>query len=205
MSEALFRRMASRITNMLARGKVASVKATTKMQTLQVEMLAGEAKDRLEHFEPAGFTSCPKPGAEAVAAFFDGDRSHGVVLIVADRRYRLTTLVPGEVAIFDDQGQKVHITRAGIVVDGGGLPVLITNTPHITNDSPQTTCTGKLNVQGLLTYEAGLHGSGGTGADIAGPLKITGGTVKHNDKNIGDDHNHGGVQPGAANTNGPNP
>lgn len=128
------RALAQRLGNMLARGRVRSVNAASKMQVLQLDLLAGETKDRLEHFEPAGFSSCPKAGAEAAVAFLDGDRSHGIVLIVADRRYRLTTLVPGEVAIFDDQGQKVHITRAGIVIDGAGRSVQIVNAPTITHD-----------------------------------------------------------------------
>lgn len=123
---------ARRIGNIVSRGTVALVNAATKMQTLQVRLLAGEPKDDVEHFEPYGFTSNPKPGAEAVALFLDGDRSHGVVVVVADRRYRLKSLASGEMAIHDDQGQKVHLTRAGIVIDGGGLPMVIQNAPTVT-------------------------------------------------------------------------
>jgi len=49
----------------------------------------------------------------------------------------------------------------------------------VTIDSPQTTVTGKLTVQGLLTYQAGMAGSGGTGttASIQGNVKITGGDL----------------------------
>lgn len=108
--------LARRVANLLARGSVAAVNAGAKMQALQVRLLAGEIKDAVEHVEPYGFTSHPQGGAEAFAAFFDGDRSHGVVLCVADRRYRLTGLAAGEVALHDDQGQKVHLTRTGIVV-----------------------------------------------------------------------------------------
>lgn len=112
----LLRPLATRIANLFARGRVRSVNAAGKMQVLQLDLLAGETKDRLEHMEPYGFTSHPKAGAEAAAAFLDGDRSHGIVLVVADRRYRLTDLAEGEVAISDDLGQKVHITRDGIVI-----------------------------------------------------------------------------------------
>ena len=130
MSE--WREVAQRLGNMLSRGLVSVVEAGTKMQRLQVRLLAGETKDEIEHFEPYGWTSHPKPGAELVAAFLDGDRSHGVVLVVADRRYRLTGLQAGEVAIHDDQGQKVHLTRDGIVIDGASLPIVIKNAPTIT-------------------------------------------------------------------------
>lgn len=123
---------ARRISNMLARGTLAAVNAASKMQGLQLRLLAGEVKDNVEHFEPYGFTSNPKGGAEAVAVFLDGDRSHGIAIVVADRRYRLTGLQTGEVALHDDQGQKVHLTRAGIVIDGGGLPLTIQNAPTVT-------------------------------------------------------------------------
>lgn len=98
-----------------------------KMQELQIRVLAGEVKDNIEYMEPYGFTSAPHPGAEGVAAFPGGDRSHCVVVVVADRRYRLQALKPGEVALHDDQGMCVHLTRDGIVVKGAGKPILFTD------------------------------------------------------------------------------
>jgi phage gp45-like len=86
-------------------------------------------KENVEHLEPYGFTSAAQDGAEAVMLFPGGDRSHGVAVVVADRRYRLKGLVRGEVAIYDDQGQSVTLTRAGIVVNGGGKPIIFTNAP----------------------------------------------------------------------------
>lgn len=135
---------ARRIGNMLARGSVSAVNASSKMQTLQVRLMADESKDAIEHFEAYGLTSRPKPGAEALAAFFDGDRSHGVVICVADRRYRLTGLEAGEVALYDDLGQSVHLTRSGIVIKGAGLPVTITDTSKLRIDAPLLECTGQI-------------------------------------------------------------
>ena len=135
---------ARRISNMLARGTLAAVNAASKMQGLQLRLLAGEVKDNVEHFEPYGFTSNPKGGAEAVAVFLDGDRSHGIAIVVADRRYRLTGLQTGEVALHDDQGQKVHLTRNGIVIDGAGLPMTITNTPKVRMETDMLECTGDI-------------------------------------------------------------
>jgi phage baseplate assembly protein V len=124
--------LARRLGNMLARGSVAAANGAGKMRTLQIRMMADETKDNVEHFEPYGFTSEVMPGSEPIAAFFDGDRSHGVVLVVADRRYRLTGMKSGEVALYDDQGQKVYLTRTGIVIDGANLPLLIQNVPTAT-------------------------------------------------------------------------
>lgn len=89
-----------------------------KMRELQCEFLAGEVRDQLEHVEPYGFTSEPladgKP--EAFALFFDGNRSNGIVFCVADRRYRITNMKAGEVAIYDDQGQQVYFMRDQLLI-----------------------------------------------------------------------------------------
>ena len=123
--------LARRLQNFMARGTVVRSDSSRKMQQLQVRLLAGEVADGLEHFEAYGYTARPLPGAEHVTLFVDGDRSHGITILVADRRYRLQGLEEGEVALHDDQGQKVHLTRTGIVVDGAGLPITFQNAPSV--------------------------------------------------------------------------
>lgn len=172
--------LARRLTNMIARGVLKLSNAASKMQSLQISLLAGETADKLEHFEPYGFTSNPQPGAEAVAVFVDGDRAHGLVLVVADRRYRLQGLLSGEMAIHDDQGQKVHLTRGGIVIDGAGLPISIIG---------DVTITGALTV----TDVASMNGS----------LVVLGG-ITEDGVNIGSNHTHSGVEAGSDNTGNPN-
>lgn len=110
-------RMMRSINNLALRATVRLVNATSKMQTLQVGLREGETKDGIEHVEPYGFTSHPNTGAEAITLFFNGDRSHGVAIVVGDRRYRLTGLEKGEVALHDDLGQKVHLKRDRILVE----------------------------------------------------------------------------------------
>lgn len=116
---------AKRISNMLARGAVTLANAANKLQTLQVSLLSEEAKDTLEHLEPYGFTSHPLPGAEVLAAFIEGDRSHGVVIVASDRRYRPINLAAGDVSIFDNRGHKITLTATGIVIAANGHPVTV--------------------------------------------------------------------------------
>lgn len=99
------------LSNMLVRAVVRHLDTRSKNQMLQIQMLSDELKDNIEHLEPYGFTSAPLMGAEAFAAFPDGDRSHGVVLVVADRRYRIKGLKPGEVAIYSDEGDSIILKR----------------------------------------------------------------------------------------------
>ncbi len=119
--------MSGRLDDIMARGVVSAADGTKKMRAVQVRLLADEVRDDLEHVEPYGFTSEPKDDElpEAFALFFGGDRSHGIVFCVADRRYRLKNLKPGEVALYDDLGQKVHFTREGIVVEPGALTATV--------------------------------------------------------------------------------
>lgn len=90
-----------------------SVYNAAKRPLAQFTLRRGEVREDVEHVQPYGFASSPKPGAEAliVEAF-----TRGIAIVIDDRRYRLVPLAPGEVALFDDLGQVVHLKRAGIEV-----------------------------------------------------------------------------------------
>ncbi len=175
----LFGPMARRLGNLVARGKVLAADSAAKLQTLQIGLLAGETKDRVEHFEPFGHTAKPMPGAEHITLFLDGDRSHGVTVVVADRRYRLQGLQDGEAAMYDAFGNKVHLKADGT------LEVLAATKVQIT--SPLVTLSGNLQVAGNVTYSGTLTGPTAT---IGGKSMTT--------------HTHSGVQTGGGNTGAPN-
>ncbi|HHA1285367.1 TPA: phage baseplate assembly protein V [Enterobacter roggenkampii] len=124
------------VLSLIGRAVVKSIDAASKCQTVDVELVGGQPKSGIEHFEPYGFTSRAKSGAEAVVLFPDGDRSHAVVVSISDRRYRIKGLNTGEVAFYDDQGQTVTLTRNGIVVDGGGKVIIFKNAPKARFEMP---------------------------------------------------------------------
>ncbi|WP_162290941.1 phage baseplate assembly protein V [Erythrobacter colymbi] len=105
-----------RVRGMVARAIVRLVDDARQAQELQIELLADESQDAVERFQNYGLTSVPHAGAEALVVFAGGLRSHGVVLAVEDRRYRLTGLQDGEVALFDDLGNVVKLGREAISV-----------------------------------------------------------------------------------------
>lgn len=111
-----FTSLARSLSNLLSRAVLRGLNTATKCQMLQIAMPGEEGKSDIEHLEPYGFTSAPLAGAEAVAAYFDGDRSHGVVLVVADRRYRIKGLSAGEVAIYSDEGDSIVLKRGNQMV-----------------------------------------------------------------------------------------
>ena len=88
---------------MIGRAVLTVVDADRMTQSIQVEALQDEVIDDFEHMEPYGFTSHPHPGAEAILAALGGMREHSVAVVVGDKRYRLTGLDEGEVAIYTDE------------------------------------------------------------------------------------------------------
>lgn len=105
------RKVLNKIMNLVSRGYITFSNSASKCQTLQIKMSGGEQKSDVEHIEPYGFTSRPLDGAEAVALFLDGDKSHGVVFVAGDRRYRIKSLKQGEVAIYTDEGDYIIFNR----------------------------------------------------------------------------------------------
>ncbi|HDS1679148.1 TPA: phage baseplate assembly protein [Pseudomonas putida] len=131
------------IRNFLARGVVALVDAGRMLQGLQMRLTADEVKDGMEHFEPYGFTSNPQPGAEGLAAFLNGDRSHGVVICVSDRRFRLQGLESGEVALYTDEGDFLHFKR-GRVIEVQTATFRVKADTAVEFDTPLISTTGRI-------------------------------------------------------------
>lgn len=123
--------IARRLRLLVSRGVVRAVSDATRLQTVQLDLLADEVRGNVERFQQYGVSSHPHPGAEAIVVSVSGSRDHLVAIAVDDRRYRLASLEAGEVALYDDRGHVVHLTRAGIVIDGGGDQVTIVNTPKL--------------------------------------------------------------------------
>jgi phage baseplate assembly protein V len=139
--------MKNTIANFLARGVVALGNSASKLQNLQLRLLAGEVKDNVEHLEPYGFTACPLAGAEALAGFIGGDRSHGVVIVVADRRFRLQGLKPGEVALYTDEGDFFHFKR-GRIVDLETVTLNVKASDSVNFDTPLIKTNGRIESTG---------------------------------------------------------
>lgn len=122
--------MARRVNLMVARGVLALVNDAAKMQGVQVKLLSGEVRD-MERFQNYGFTSQPHSGAEVAAVFVGGNRDHGLVLAIDDRRYRLKGQQGGEVALYDDLGHIIKLSRTGIVITGATHDINIVDCPNV--------------------------------------------------------------------------
>jgi phage baseplate assembly protein V len=165
---SVIKSLSNRLGAMLARGVVSLADPSTKMQSLSVSLLNDEDKTAVEHFEPYGFTSRPHPGAEVVMVFLDGDRSNGMVVCAADRRYRIANLADGEVAIHDDQGAAVKLTRTGIVIDGGSRDIHINGAPNVIVTNGTVKVTGGDVIADGISLKTHKHGGVTTGTAQTG-------------------------------------
>lgn len=155
MNRALFDRMAQslrhRVQMMVARAVVTRVDDAPGIQSVQAAVLADELVEDAERMQDYGFTSVPFPDAEAVIVFPGGLRSHGLVVAVGDRRYRVKGLEAGEVAMHDDQGQQIVLKRDGI---------RIVSPLKVEVETPELTVTAETKIT-VLCPEINLGGEGG--------------------------------------------
>lgn len=154
MIESLRRMLAPlerRVMGMVGRFVVRAVRDSPKFQEIQAEVLQGELRSKLERFQEYGFTSVPHPGAEGVVVFPSGGRDHGLVICVGDRRYRLTNLEAGEVAIYTDEGDRVHLKRGGTIHVQASTRVEI--------DAPLLLVNGEIQATGDITDRTDSDGS----------------------------------------------
>ena len=178
-------RVANRIRMLVARGIVRLVDDGAGIQIVQVSAMKGETRAQLERFQQYGYTSVPFPGAEAVVLFVGGDRAHGLVLSIDDRRYRLQSLEPGEVALYTDEGdkivlkrdRKIEVTSGGEVTVSGATLVRIESEGAIELEAPAVTVNATATV--VVTSPS---------VTIQGKDFLT--------------HQHTGVQSGGSNTGG---
>lgn len=100
-----------RVRLMVSRAVLSLINDGGGLQVVQVTLLVDEVRERVERVQNYGFTSVPHPGAEGVMVCVSGDRDHGLIITLDDPRCRPRNLPNGEVAVYDDQGQRIHLKR----------------------------------------------------------------------------------------------
>ncbi|MNP68014.1 Bacteriophage Mu Gp45 protein [compost metagenome] len=110
-------------------------------------------------------------------AGFIGDRSHGVVLVVSDRRFRLQGLEPGEVALYTDEGDFLHFKR-GRVIEVTTATFKVSAETAVEFDTPVIRTTGRIESDGDQVaggvsqmnhpHDGVMPGSGQSGKPVGG-------------------------------------
>lgn len=71
--------------------------------------------DEFDHWQSYGFQSRPKAGADAVVVSIGSHADQRIAIMVGDRRWTFA-IEEGEALIYDDLGQRFHLTRSGAVI-----------------------------------------------------------------------------------------
>lgn len=147
-----------RVRLMISRAILAGINDGVGIQLVQVKLLDGEVRDGVERMQNYGYTSVPLPGAEGVMACVSGDRDHGIVIVMDDRRYRIKGLQPGEVAVYTDEDKQDHKHRiifkrgGAIEVLGKNITVKASETARIEGDVV------KIHAKSLYQFDCDGHG-----------------------------------------------
>ncbi|KQC05525.1 MAG: hypothetical protein APR55_05755 [Methanolinea sp. SDB] len=138
----------------------------------------GETIDGREYFQHYGFTSRPRSGAEGVCL-----KQGNVVFMIAsdDRRYRVQ-VEEGEVCLYDDQGQAIHLKRGKTVHVYGCDHVTVDASEDVQVNTKQVAVTASESAQisapavTILTDALNIQtlGGGGHVATMMGNFTITG-------------------------------
>lgn len=100
-----------RVMLMVSEGKI---KKTDDKQKAQVEILSDEVRDALKILQQYGFVSRPVDDSDAVIIFKGGNRDGGIIIATDNKEYRLE-IEKGEVALYTDEGDYVHLKRGNLI------------------------------------------------------------------------------------------
>lgn len=147
------------------------------------------------------------PGDRVWLAFINGDPRFPVIMgfrakqtgnEVGTRRWHHENIET------DADATQKHTAGESFTIQVGDTTILVEpdkvtiTTPQLLVDAPQSVFTGAVTVQGLLTYQAGMSGSGGSGAtaSIQGNIVVTSGNVTADSISL---KGHGHIEQGDGN------
>lgn len=215
-----------RLANIVRVGKIAALDEANALVRVEVGGALTDWLPWITHRAGPNRTwHAPEVGEQVLVLSPSGDLAQGIVLpaIYQDtfdqpenekEKHRIQ-YADGAFIQYDRAGHHWHLdvpAAGSITLHIGNTTLLLENnkatltTPELLVDSPQSTFTGNVTIEGLLTYLAGMIGSGdaggGNAASITGTINVTGGNVIADGIGL-DTHQHSGVQTGGGSTGGP--
>ena len=172
--QRLIRQVKNKLALLVGRAVLLAVNDSgQKTQRLKLALLADEVCTDVERFEEYGFSTYPLEGAEAVAAFLNGNRDHGIVLCVHDRRHRPQDMEEGEVRMYHNSGSYLRF-RDDKKIELVGKDITVTAEGDATiNVSGDATVTVGGDLSAEVSGDASLEASGDVSVDAGGAVDIT--------------------------------
>lgn len=159
--------MLDKLFSLVGLGKILGTRDDAPVRLAQVQLSEVETRDQTAILQHYGFSSRPKQGADSAHICLGGDRSKMVIIATHDQRYFMA-LTEGEVALHDDLGRYVKLSRTGIVINGNGTPTQVIGDLRCSGNV--IAGYGGADQVGLQTHNHVEHGTGGgiTSAPTAG-------------------------------------
>lgn len=160
-----------RLRLMVGRCLLVAVNDSLQRQNVQVRLLSGEVADEIEHYQQAGFTSVPLPGAVGLFLASGGKRSSLAALLLENKDKRLNNLKAGDAAIY-------HIAEGHhLVLQEDGVALLqckrfvVQASEQMEVQTPLATFSGDVQIAGISRATDHLSsGVSGKGHDHLGNL-----------------------------------
>lgn len=126
----------------------------TRIQRASGEGLSGEELNDMELFQQFGFSSAPPDGTHLVVLPLGGRTSAAVVVATEHGSYRLKLNAKGEVILYNQWGDFVHMTQ--------DRKIHIKAQAEVQVEAPLATFSGDVHVAGTVTADveviaAGVH------------------------------------------------
>lgn len=134
---------------------------------------AATANAKIEHLQPAGFTSNPGSGEKVEALFLDGigDATHRVAIMIPGDRKKGLLVPEGHAALYApaDKNQNVRTTPDGVFINAPGKKVVVEAADTVVVNAAtkvvincgQTQIKGNVQIDGNLNVDGSLtHGGG---------------------------------------------
>ena len=159
---------------MVGRCLLIAANDTLQRQNVQVRLLADEVADDIEHYQSAGFTSVPLPGAVGLFLASGGKRSGLAAFLLENKEKRLKGLEPGDAAVY-------HIAEGHhLVLKKDGVALLVCKrfevqaSDQVHFESPLATFSGRVEITGTSSaadhLSSGVSGKGHGHTDsLSGP------------------------------------
>jgi phage gp45-like len=188
--------------------------AGAKMQTAQIEGIAGELANGVENYQPFGFTSHVVPcdpvtgeGAEIILGDL-GSASQRTILACSDRRYRPRYSNPGDVLLYginDAQDAESHAeAKQRFLLSADGWSMLKIQNSLISISPLDVITINNAHATVIIAADGTMSITAPT-LNITSNVNITGnltvsGNVTNASKNISKTHTHTGVTTGSGTT-----
>lgn len=163
-----------RVHNLVQTTVLKSLKQIDGRVFVELCGLSGQTYDA-EMLQPYGLATHPKKEADTIVLALNGDSTHSLAIVIGDSKHRLD-VAEGEVALYTDEGAKLHLKNNKIIdIEADAINLLgpVTCTDDLTVNK-SITCVKTITAQqdaiiANISFTAHTHIASGPGSPTAPP------------------------------------